>query len=249
MFTYAIADIHGRFDLLKDLWNKILDDVSARYVAAGKDEKQWTMDDRFKIITLGDYVDRGPQSREVIDMLSKDRLGKVISLMGNHEMMMIETYYGQLDLGTAVQNGFGSTMLSYGQKPGDKINVSLIPEEHITWLMSRPLFYFDKYRAYSHAGFVNHKLFSEHTVDDFTWNYPEGSENFMGRHVVHGHEAHAHGPILLANRTNLDTQAYYTGRLIAGVFDNNKPGGPVDILEVHGRTMSAFEDMEVDEAG
>ena len=53
-------------------------------------------------------------------------------------------------------------------------------------------------------------------------------------HIVHGHHQHAHGPILKKNRTNLDTFAWYTGRLVIAVFDDKTPGGPLEILEVQG---------------
>jgi hypothetical protein len=57
------------------------------------------------------------------------------------------------------------------------------------------------------------------------------------RHVVHGHHQHAHGPIFKKNRTNLDTFAWYTGRLAIGVFDDARPGGPIEVLEVNGEPI------------
>ena len=65
--------------------------------------------------------------------------------------------------------------------------------------------------------------------------YPDDDERGYGRrHVVHGHHQHAHGPIFKNNRTNLDTFAWYTGRLAIGVFDDAAPGGPIEVLEVNG---------------
>jgi hypothetical protein len=57
---------------------------------------------------------------------------------------------------------------------------------------------------------------------------------------VHGHHQHVHGPIFKKHRTNLDTLAWYTGRLAIGVFDDAAPGGPIEVLEVHGEP---FEKM------
>jgi serine/threonine protein phosphatase 1 len=51
---------------------------------------------------------------------------------------------------------------------------------------------------------------------------------------VHGHHHHTRGPIFKKNRTNLDTLAWYTGRLAIGVFDDTTPGGPIEVLEVNG---------------
>ena len=57
------------------------------------------------------------------------------------------------------------------------------------------------------------------------------------RHVVHGHHHRAHGPIFKKKRTNLDTFAWYTGRLAIAVFDDGTPGGPIDVLEVNGEPI------------
>jgi serine/threonine protein phosphatase 1 len=56
-------------------------------------------------------------------------------------------------------------------------------------------------------------------------------EGYGDFHVVHGHDPFDDGPLLLPNRTDLDTGAYYTGRLVAGVFDDALPGGPIDLIE------------------
>ena len=75
-FTYAIGDIHGRLDLLRLAIRAILAD--------GKGEHH-------RIVTLGDYVDRGPDSRGVVDFLmaNGERL-RIVSLKGNHEAMMVD---------------------------------------------------------------------------------------------------------------------------------------------------------------
>ena len=65
--------------------------------------------------------------------------------------------------------------------------------------------------------------------------YPKGfSDGYGERHVVHGHDNFPEGPLLLQGRTNLDTLAWRTGRLVIGVFDDDRPGGPVDFIEVKG---------------
>jgi serine/threonine protein phosphatase 1 len=65
--------------------------------------------------------------------------------------------------------------------------------------------------------------------------YPKGYKGGFGdRHVVHGHSSVAEGPELYEGRTNLDTLAWRTGRLVTGVFDDAKPGGPVDFVVVRG---------------
>jgi hypothetical protein len=59
------------------------------------------------------------------------------------------------------------------------------------------------------------------------------------RHVVHGHHPFKDGPITIEGRTNLDTLAWHTGRLVVGVFDDDVPGGPVSLLEVRGEPVEA----------
>ena len=75
--TYAIADLHGRFDLLTAAFDAIVKHAAER---------------SFKIITLGDYVDRGPQSRQIIDhLMAAQEMGvSLICLKGNHEDMMAQ---------------------------------------------------------------------------------------------------------------------------------------------------------------
>jgi serine/threonine protein phosphatase 1 len=99
--TYAIADLHGRYDLFEKAFNAIFDQ--------GERDA--------KIITLGDYIDRGPESCMLIDILRiAQRLsnGKMICLKGNHEDIMWQTCRKPLDPGWWIGNGGGTTLRSYG---------------------------------------------------------------------------------------------------------------------------------------
>src|SRR6266404_6878529 len=99
--TYAIADLHGRFDLLTAAFDAIVKHAAER---------------SFKIITLGDYVDRGPQSRQIIDhLMAAQEMGvSLICLKGNHEDMMVETLRRPLHPNWWIDNGGGQTLISYG---------------------------------------------------------------------------------------------------------------------------------------
>jgi serine/threonine protein phosphatase 1 len=82
--VYAIGDIHGRYDLLKSLWAQIEDDVKRR--SAGAEE--------VKVVFLGDYIDRGPDSREVLEFLADLKASppawcEPLFLIGNHELIML----------------------------------------------------------------------------------------------------------------------------------------------------------------
>ena len=103
---------------------------------------------------------------------------------------------------------------------------------HLDWLACLPLTHTDEHRIYVHAG-LNHDLpLSAQSDDLMLWKLygPHEEEDFRGRHVVHGHHHFANGPILKAKRTNLDTFAWSTGRIAIGVFDDVRPGGPIEVL-------------------
>jgi len=114
-----------------------------------------------------------------------------------------------------MDNGGGATLISYGQNYGDIVNVKVVPEQHLRWIEALPLMHVDRHRIYKGPDQRGHGT----------------------RHVVHGHHQFRDGPVTIAGRTNLDTQAWYTGRLVIGVFDDEVAGGPVSLLEVHGEPV------------
>jgi serine/threonine protein phosphatase 1 len=226
--TYAIADLHGRYDLLEMALAKI----------AGHAEQPATL------VTLGDYVDRGSNSRQVIGRLM-DGLGhegwRLICLKGNHEDIMWQTCLGIVpDCDWWLTNGGGATLISYGQTVRDEADVTVVPDGHLRWIERLPLMHIDKHRIFVHAGIDPNFSLDEQDPQDVIWKIYDDYDNsgHGQRHVVHGHEQQANGPILKKNRTNLDTFAWYTGRLAIGVFDDDTPGGPLEILEIHGQPHS-----------
>jgi serine/threonine protein phosphatase 1 len=221
--TYAIADLHGRFDLLE----------MALACIAKCAEPPATL------VTLGDYVDRGPESRKIIERLMAG-LGRdgwrLICLKGNHEDIMWQTCRRLPDVNWWLTNGGGATLISYGQREGDQADVTMVPVAHLDWVERLPLMYVDKHRVFVHAGIDPDCPLDEQDAEGVIWKiYPDDDDGGYGqRHVVHGHHQHVHGPIFKKSRTNLDTLAWYTGRLVIGVFDDARPGGPIEVLEVHG---------------
>ena len=229
--TYAMADLHGRLDLLEMALAQI----------ANHAELPATL------VTLGDYVDRGPDSRKVIGRLMgglADEGWRLICLKGNHEDIMWQTCRRKVpDCGWWLENGGGATLISYGQNEGDQADVTVVPDGHLKWIEQLPLMHVDKHRIFVHAGLNPNYSLNEQDPQDVIWKiYDDHDEGGHGqRHIVHGHHQHAHGPILKKNRTNLDTFAWYTGRLVIAVFDDKTPGGPLEILEVHGRPIQAWQ--------
>ena len=223
--TYAIADLHGRFDLLEMALAKIADHAELPAT----------------LVTLGDYVDRGPDSRQVIEHLMKgldDKGWRLICLKGNHEDIMWQTCRGIVpNCDWWLANGGGATLISYGQEEGDEADLTVVPDEHLRWIERLPLMHVDKHRIFVHAGLDPNCSLDEQDPQEVIWKIYNDHDNggHGQRHVVHGHHQHANGPILMKNRTNLDTFAWNTGRLVIGVFDDDTPGGPLEILEAQGQ--------------
>jgi serine/threonine protein phosphatase 1 len=136
--TYAVPDLHGRYDLLCAAFDKIA--LHSRGHVA-------------KIVTLGDYVDRGPNSRQIIErLINWSPLAlKLVALKGNHEAMMWECCKNLSEMSWWIGNGGDQTILSYRQSAacGD---VSCIPAAHLDWMASLPLMHVDQHRVYVHAG-------------------------------------------------------------------------------------------------
>lgn len=217
-FAFAVGDLHGRFDLLEAA------------LAAIK-----TRADGGTIVFLGDYVDRGPQSREIIERLMAGPPAgwEWICLMGNHEAMLVEmTKFPEIGMPRFIANGGAPTLASYGTVAWDPGRPPPIPAAHVDWLASLPLMHMDRHRLYVHAAVDRWRPLHRQREQTLLWGlYPEDDEGGHGDfHVVHGHQQVAAGPVLKKHRTNLDTFAWRTGRLVVGVFDDEPPGGPVELI-------------------
>ena len=215
--TYVIPDIHGRDDLL----GEALAGIAAH-----------SQGDAGVIVTIGDYVDKGLESKQVIDRLKSGVDGgwRLVALKGNHDVMMVEALRNPAKMDSWLEKGGDAALASYGGDP------ALVPHAHIAWLDGLSPLYLDAHRLYVHAGVdpgIPLDRQSEATL--FCKRYPKGfSAGYGERHVVHGHDNDPDGPLLFEGRTNLDTAAWRTGRLVVGVFDDGKPGGPVDFIVVRG---------------
>ena len=206
MFTFVIADIHGRADLLEIALSKIYN-----YASEGT------------IITLGDYIDRGPNSKEVVNILMNKVKPeyKLINLSGNHEDFLINRADNRM-LGSWLVNGGFQTLESYNHE---------IPKEHDEWYQNLKIYYEDEHRFYVHAWIKEGVKAEKQYKHDLLWGRFNDKDDYsyLGKHIVHGHTPHKE-PELLQNRTNLDTGAYSTGKLVVAVFIDEIPGGPDKIL-------------------
>ena len=99
----------------------------------------------------------------------------------------------------------------------------------------------DEHRIFVHAA-VDPRISLDRQIEQtLLWKrYPDGFELGHGnRHVVHGHHANPKAPIVSRGKTNLDGLAWRTGRLVVGVFDDSRPGGATEFLEIFGSPVVA----------
>lgn len=218
--TYAIPDIHGRLDLLE----MAIDAITSHASGHGGN-----------IVTLGDYIDRGPSSRQVVERLMNWKLEdfEIVNLKGNHEAIMLAVCNAQAELEWWVRNGGSSTLASYN-KASDRPDFRGLPRTHLEWMGNLRVLYVDQHRVYVHAAVDASTPLNAQNEEILLWRrYPKGVDRGHGRrYVVHGHDADPDGPFIGKARANLDVQAWQTGRLTVGVFDDDSPGGPQEVLEV-----------------
>jgi serine/threonine protein phosphatase 1 len=214
--TFVIPDIHGRLDLL----DRGLAEIAAR--SKGENDT---------VITIGDYVDKGPASKDVIARLMTGIGGyfALVTLKGNHDAMMVEALKDHSKMKDWLAKGGDEALASYG-------DAARVPQSHLDWLDRLQLFHVDAHRLYVHAGIDPEAPLDRQREETLLWKrYPKGySKGFGDFHVVHGHDNDPHGPLLFNGRTNLDTAAWKTGRLTIGVFDDGRPGGPIDFIVIKG---------------
>ena len=237
--VYAVGDVHGRDELLAELLTQIDVHAAAR---------------PHRLIFLCDYIDRGLASAAVVRRLmalQQDRApGAVTCLRGNHEQMALDALAagGGWQFNVWRRNGGDATLLSYGAPEPGPDYLDRVPSDHRAWLAGLPLLHSDAHRIYVHAGLEPHTPVADQDTEILLWireaflRAPPGS---FPAHVVHGHTPEWAGkvdmatPELLPHRANLDTGAYATGVLTAGVFDGYVSGGPVHLLQTGGRARSA----------
>ncbi|MCP5431801.1 MAG: serine/threonine protein phosphatase [Alphaproteobacteria bacterium] len=227
---YAIGDIHGRRDCL--------DALLARIVRHGARADERDVRARV-IVTLGDYVDRGPDSRGVIERLMRGVEGfSLVTLKGNHEAIFLTVLADPApDLWAWWRrNGGHSTLSSYGRLPeGPPTRAWLedhVPEAHRRWLEALPVVHAPDGLVFVHAGIRPGVPLDAQSEEDMLWirqEFLDSRVDFGGR-IVHGHTPNE-TPEILANRINLDTLAYASGILTCAVIDGTDPRGTPEILQ------------------
>lgn len=211
MKAYAIGDIHGQYDLMR----AALSDIETRQPSGAL------------VIFLGDYIDRGPQSREVVETLMagpKRGCDRWICLTGNHEDMMLQAHSNRSLWSWWIRNGGETALQSFGGK---------VPAQVRSWCAALPTFHETDHHFFVHAGVRPGRKLAEQDRDDMLWirDLFLDFDGDHGKHIVHGHTPNRQAQAF-DNRTNLDSGAFFTGRLSIGRFDLSKPGPAESIFTV-----------------
>ena len=216
--VYAVGDIHGRVDLLRMLHGLIHDDAYRRQAP------------RNVVVYLGDYVDRGQESRAVIDVLLNEPLPGFEShhLKGNHEDIMLR-FLDDTSVGPSwLSFGGMETLRSYGIDPphpyapaaelqrAQRALAERLPRPHLDFLRRLQLSHAEGDYLFVHAGVKPGVPLEAQREEDLLWIRDEflRSEASFGHIVVHGHTI-SRDPDVRRNRIGVDTGAFMSDRLTA----------------------------------
>ncbi len=224
---YATGDIHGRCDLFERIL-KSIDLYEHAYPIKHTTE-----------VVLGDMIDRGSQSKEVIDLLIERALTRHLKVLrGNHENMMIEMLKNPAFLSGWIRVGGLNTLFSYGISPQmpesfdddeqfqEQFSQQLlehIPQNHIKFLKTLELSWQHKHFIFVHAGLRPELSLLQQDDRDLT-EIRDPFLNFKGQ--FEGYVVHGHTPVKTVdvrnNRINVDTGAFATGNLSCVVFEKER---------------------------
>ncbi|MGD0431428.1 MAG: metallophosphoesterase family protein [Acetobacteraceae bacterium] len=218
--VYAIGDVHGCLDRLAALHERIAEDLVTRPV------------EHSVLVHLGDYVDRGLDSAQVVDWLSGGApvpVEQTVNLMGNHEDMMLQALFGTDKEATGIwlANGGADSLLSWeiSRKVPPAEWTRLIPAEHQTFLHDLEIsFRYGDY-LFVHAGIRPLVPLDKQDKQDMLW-IREPFLSWKHSHeavVVHGHTPR-HDPEIRFNRIGIDTGAVMGGALTCAVLEEDRIG-------------------------
>lgn len=219
MRLYAIGDVHGRFDLLVGMHARI------------EAELERERPEDFRIVHVGDYVDRGPQSREVIDFLvERSRDPRIIALAGNHDVGLVDFLAEPDRHGLFATHGGRETAQSYGvtadfssetgARAASNALLAVMPRGHVAFLHALPRSVAFGDFLFCHAGVRPGVALDRQSPEDLIWIRRPFLDHagLFEKVVVHGHTPSVE-PEILANRVNVDTGAFASGVLTALAVD------------------------------
>ncbi|HVP84100.1 MAG TPA: metallophosphoesterase family protein [Rhizomicrobium sp.] len=216
--VYAVGDVHGRLDLLQILLDKILEDAAS-------------VPTTNSLVFVGDYIDRGPDSRGVVELLSHPLEGfETYCLRGNHDQALLDFLEEPASYRRWKRFGAAETLLSYGVEPpsDDENSIELARDELAERIPETHLQFFRELQShvqignyhFVHAGARPGVALEDQSLEDMMWirnEFLESEEDF-GKIVVHGHTP-TDRPVCRPNRIGIDTGAFATNCLTAVVLD------------------------------
>jgi serine/threonine protein phosphatase 1 len=236
--TFAVGDIHGDLAAFK----KTL-------------EKLPKLDEKDTMVLMGDYVDRGPESAQVIEFirheLPKMVPGKLVCLRGNHEDGWLRVASGGWpEFVIPLANGCLPTLRSYRNQPCKDMELpsreelvsmqhgEFLPDDVVDWMNDLPFWYEDEHAIYVHAGLIE---------EDGKWLHPRDTDNptkllwvrtmrffqgYRGKRVVCGHTATENLPPELSSFTPEDPLDMWVGENVIVIDTGSGKGGFLTILEL-----------------
>lgn len=211
---YAVGDIHGRADLLEDALKRIDTDLANNPTSVSVE------------VFLGDYIDRGPESRRVLDQLvARKRTHQTVFLKGNHETFLMDFIVDPTILGAWERLGGLQTLMSYGVVPSinsdrfSQVRLAAdldrtLPESHRVFLAALKSSFTCGDFFFVHAGVRPGIPLAKQKEEDLLWIRDDFlvCEDDFSKIIVHGHTP-VRQPDIRPNRINIDTGAYVTGQL------------------------------------
>jgi serine/threonine protein phosphatase 1 len=224
---YAIGDVHGRLDLLRDVHARVATDLVRRPCP------------RFRVIHLGDYVDRGPESAGVVTHLIEFcRDGDAVCLAGNHDLYVTRFLKDPAGVGDHWMHFGGiETLASYGidaampgiglrsMKAVRKALAGAMPAAHVAFFDKLPFMERHGDYIFVHAGLRPGVKTDRQKVADLTFIREPflSHDGDFGGVVIHGHTA-GDNPVIRPNRIGIDTRAYSSDRLTCLVLEGGEKG-------------------------
>ncbi len=222
--VYAVGDLHGRSDLLAVMHERIQADLGQSPA------------ERVVFVYIGDYIDRGEGSRDVVETLSSQAADGIerIFLRGNHEDMMLRFLDGGASIGTWMMNGGVATLRGYGVEWGENPSgrdgseatrqnlLAALPPHHLAFLRGLAVSHVEGDYLFVHAGIRPGIDLDRQDPHDMIWIREEflDSREEFGKVVVHGHTV-SPVPVVLDNRIGIDTGAYKSDVLTCAVLEAN----------------------------
>lgn len=212
---FGIGDIHGSLESLERLMEKINPDLT-----------------RDRLVFIGDYIDRGPEPKGVVDYIIRLKNqappGRIICLKGNHEAMFLDFLLGA-PAGLFLFNGGLSTLQDYWGDDWTNREGLALPPDHAQFYQDLQLYYETPDYIFVHGGLKPGVPLAEQEEEDLLWirgEFITSPEDF-GRRVIFGHTPFKQ-PLLMPNKIGIDTGAVYGNFLTAVrlpaeefIFDRN----------------------------